>query len=124
MGNVTKVLLVLTFVFCAYGFASAQNNDKRQNSRVKLLSNPKPTYTPEARRAGISGKVVLKIEFKADETIGEVENIVEQTDSNMEEYGLVNQAIKAAKRIKFMPAMENGQAVTQTKIVVITFNTY
>jgi hypothetical protein len=40
------------------------------------------------------------------------------------QYGLVDQAIAAAKLIKFKPAMENGTSVTVVKIIVYSFDIY
>lgn len=74
--------------------------------KARLLTKPEPSYTAEARKNEISGTVVLKVIFAKT---GQVTNI--RTVSGLP-YGLTDQAIKAAKKIKFTPAMKNGQPVS------------
>ncbi len=76
------------------------------DSKLKLLSKPEPQYTEDARRERIGGTVVLKAIFSST---GEVTNI--RVISGLP-YGLTEQAIAAAKRIRFTPAMKNGKPVS------------
>jgi TonB family protein len=74
--------------------------------KARLLTKPEPSYTEDARKNEISGTVVLKVVFSKS---GQVTNI--RTVAGLP-YGLTEQAIKAARKIKFTPAMKDGQPVS------------
>lgn len=76
------------------------------DTKARLFSKPEPPYTQDARKNEISGTVILKAIFSKT---GEVINI--RVVSGLP-YGLTEQAIKAAKGIKFAPAMKDGQPVS------------
>src|SRR5204862_486098 len=75
-------------------------------SRARVISKPEPQYTEEARRNQITGRVVLSVVFDRS---GQVTNIrAVQTLC----CGLTEKAIAAARQIRFIPAMRNGQVVS------------
>jgi protein TonB len=80
---------------------------KEVDTRAEISARPEPKYTEEARRVGVQGLVVLKVLLSAK---GEIERIrvLRQLP-----YGLTESAIRAACRIKFKPAIKDGQAVPQ-----------
>ncbi|HNG94341.1 MAG TPA: energy transducer TonB [Acidobacteriota bacterium] len=84
--------------------------------RHRIISQPKPHYTDEARKAHIVGKVVLSVEFRADGTIGNIRLLRSLG------YGLDEQAIVAARQIKFHPALKNEKPMTYTSRVEFSFN--
>ncbi len=87
-------------------------------SRARVLSKPEPQYTEEARKAGITGRVVLSVVF--DRT-GQVTNIrAVQTLC----CGLTEKAMGAARQIRFVPAMRNGQVVSTYMQLEYNFNLY
>jgi TonB family protein len=86
--------------------------------KVRILSKPEPTYTGAARQNGINGTVVLRAVFSAS---GEVTNI--QAVSGLP-HGLTEQAIAAAKQIKFVPATKDGRPVSVGMQLQYTFNLY
>jgi TonB family protein len=75
--------------------------------KARILSRTEPEYTPWARRMGISGTVILRGILGAD---GKVKNIrvVESLP-----YGLTEVSIRAARGIKFRPAIKDGRPVSQ-----------
>jgi TonB family protein len=85
---------------------------------LKILSRPRPSYTDRARRAGISGSVKLYVLFGAN---GKILNIIGISGLG---YGLDEEAIKAARQIKFEPKTENGKPVSVVKMVIFTFTIY
>jgi TonB family protein len=85
---------------------------------VKMLSQPKPPYTEEARKNQISGTVVLKVTFNSNGTIGSI------TPVRGLGYGLTEQAIAAARRISFEPAKRGGVPYTSSRSVQYTFTLY
>jgi len=74
--------------------------------KARLLTKPEPAYTKDARDNKVEGTVVLTAVLSKT---GRVENI--QVFASLP-YGLTEQAIKAARKIKFVPAMKEGKAVS------------
>ncbi|MEK6280035.1 MAG: energy transducer TonB [Acidobacteriota bacterium] len=88
---------------------------KKVDSRVVISSKPPPSYTKEARRLGVQGFVVLKTLLSAEGEISRV-RVVKGLPA-----GLTENAIRAACKIKFKPAMKDGQAVAQWLTVEYVF---
>ncbi|MDQ3256507.1 MAG: energy transducer TonB [Acidobacteriota bacterium] len=86
--------------------------------RAVLLSKPTPSYTEEARLNNASGTVKLNLVLGAD---GEVSKITVVNDLP---YGLTEQAIEAARQIRFTPAQKDGRPVSQYTTVEYRFNIY
>jgi TonB family protein len=70
-----------------------------------IVYKQKPLYTEEARRNKIQGDVVLSVILRKDGSIMDIK-VVRGLG-----YGLDEEAIKAASRIRFIPGSKNGQAV-------------
>lgn len=85
---------------------------------LKLLSKPSPQYTDAARQNNVQGSIRLRVTFLANGTIGSISPI------NSLPNGLTEQAIAAARRIKFEPAKRNGIAVNTTKTIQYNFSIY
>lgn len=88
------------------------------DQRARLLSKPEPQFTEEARRNQITGTVVLRVIFTSS---GEV---VQIRALQVLPFGLTEQAIAAARKIKFVPAMKNGQPVSVHMNLEYNFNLY
>jgi TonB family protein len=87
-------------------------------SRARVISKPEPQYTEEARKAGTSGTVVLSVVFSRT---GQVTNIRAMQTLCC---GLTEKAIAAARSIRFIPAMRNGQVVSTYMQLEYNFNLY
>lgn len=85
---------------------------------LKILSKPRAESTEESRKNQVQGTVILRVTFLADGTIGAVSPISGLPD------GLTAQAIEAAKKIRFEPAMKDGKPITVVKQVQYTFTLY
>jgi TonB family protein len=88
---------------------------KKPDVRPQILTKPAPSYTKEARRSGVQGIVVLKVFLSSD---GEISRIRVQRGLPA---GLTENAIRAACKIKFKPAMTGGQAVSRWVTVEYVF---
>lgn len=86
--------------------------------KAVLVIKPEPAYTEVARQKGITGTVVLKVVFTSD---GNVVNII--TAAGLP-YGLTEQAIKAARKIKFVPAVKEGKFVSMWMQLEYNFNLF
>jgi TonB family protein len=82
---------------------------------VEILSKPRPDYTEEARKLRIDGEVRLEVLFTSGGQV-HVIRVLEGLG-----HGLDEQAMKAAERIKFKPALHEGQPVDSTAVVHIIF---
>jgi len=82
----------------------------------KLLNNPEPSYTREARDSGVEGNVLVRVLIGADGMVTRVV-VVKGLPG-----GLTDQAIKAAYKLKFTPALRNGRPVSFWKPVLIEFH--
>lgn len=82
---------------------------------VEITYKPNPAYTDEARNLKLEGEVLLEVEFAATGQL-HVNRVVRGLG-----HGLDETAIAAANKMRFKPAMRNGQAVDSTAIVHVVF---
>ena len=85
---------------------------------LKILSKQKAQYTDAARQNNVQGTVTLRVTFLASGGIGSISTIKGLP------YGLTEQAIAAARAIRFEPEMVGGVPRTTTRPVSFTFNIY
>jgi protein TonB len=90
----------------------------RESTPVKIISKPKAPYTDQARQNNVQGSVTLKITFLANGQVGGVTAVTRLP------YGLTENAIAAAKQIRFEPKKVNGVPVTTTMTFQYGFNIY
>jgi TonB family protein len=91
---------------------------KDVTTKARIISRPEPQYTERAREKGVQGTVILRAIFGADGRI-RIVRIVKALPR-----GLTLQAIRAAQQIKFIPAMKDGQPVSQYIQIEYNFNLY
>lgn len=91
---------------------------KDVDRKVRLGMKPEPQYTEIARQRSITGTVVLKCIFSRN---GSVVNIV--TVSGLPD-GLTENAVNAARKIKFIPAIKNGKYVSMWMQLEYNFNLF
>jgi TonB family protein len=88
---------------------------KEADTRVVINSKPKPSYTKEARRMGIQGFVVLRLLLSGRAKVGRI-RVVKGLPA-----GLTENAIRAACRMEFKPAMKGGRPVAQWVVAEYVF---
>ncbi len=81
---------------------------------VPAASNAKPDYPQEARAAGKTGMVILKVVILADGSVASVQ--VMRGDEPF-----ASSAVKAVKQWKYEPARYKGQPITVYRIIQIPF---
>ena len=84
--------------------------------RPTILYREKAQYTREAKDNKIEGQVVLKVVFGADGQLGDIK-VVQGLP-----YGLTQSAIEAASKIRFEPAVKDGQPVSVRGSLEFTYN--
>jgi TonB family protein len=82
---------------------------------VEVTFKPNPIYTDEARQLRLEGEVLLEVSFSASGQL-HVNRVVRGLG-----HGLDEAAIAAASKIRFKPAMRNGEPVDSTAIVHVVF---
>lgn len=85
---------------------------------VKILSKPRANYTDAARQNQVQGKVVLRVTFAANGSIGSI-SVISGLGN-----GLTEQAIAAARGIRFEPAKRGGVPYSVQKPVEYSFTIY
>jgi len=91
---------------------------KEVTAKARVLEKTEPTYSDSARKFGVQGTVVLRCVFSKD---GDVTNI--RVVSKLP-HGLTQKAIEAAQRIRFTPAMKDGQPVSMWMELQYNFNLF
>lgn len=89
-----------------------------ETTSLKIIAKPKQSYTDAARKNQVSGNVRLKVTFGANGQIGTI------TPISGLPYGLTEQAIAAARQIRFEPAKKCGVPISVTKMVEYNFQMY
>jgi TonB family protein len=83
-----------------------------------ILYKERARYTEEARRHLLQGTVVLSVVFGADGHIHDIRTIKGLP------YGLTENAIEAAKKIRFQPAVRYGKPVSVRTVLEFNFALY
>ncbi|HEX9918604.1 MAG TPA: energy transducer TonB [Pyrinomonadaceae bacterium] len=88
--------------------------------RAVIRAKPNPKYPVGAREYGVRGVVKLRIILGADGRVSDKIEVLEGLP-----HGVTEEAIKAARQIKFEPArLHDGRLVSQYVIVFYHFNLY
>src|SRR5215470_14320660 len=87
-------------------------------SRPTILLREKARYTEDARRNKVNGIVILGVIFAADGQI-----IIEKVIQGLP-YGLTENAIAAAKTIRFNPATKDGKPINLRSTLEFSFELY
>lgn len=85
---------------------------------LNITSKSKPRYTDAARQANAEGEIHLAILFGSD---GKIKNVLVLKGLG---YGLNEEAVRAARLMKFEPETENGKPISVVKRVVFSFDIY
>lgn len=86
--------------------------------KARIVSKPEPRYTESARKYGVTGTVVLRAVFSSD---GQITGfaILRRLP-----HGLTDQALDAARKIRFLPAQKDGHPVSMAVQLEYNFNLY
>jgi len=82
---------------------------------VEITYKPNPVYTNEARNLQLEGEVLLEVEFAANGQL-HVNRVARGLG-----HGLDEAAVNAANKMRFKPALRNGQPMDSTAIVHVVF---
>lgn len=85
---------------------------------VKILSKPLAGYTEKARSAGVTGTIRLLVGFAES---GNIKHILVLKPLS---HGLNEEAVRAARAMKFEPATKDGKPISAVKVVEYSFSIY
>ncbi len=83
-----------------------------------IVLKPRPIYTDEARQKAEVGIVRFEVSFSEN---GRIKRIVINKDLR---YGLTENAIKALKRLRFIPSESNNTPISSVKFIEYSFMVY
>ncbi|HYG11476.1 MAG TPA: energy transducer TonB [Pyrinomonadaceae bacterium] len=86
--------------------------------KAMITDKPEPLYTYNARRNNVTGTVRLRMLLAADGTVRNIAPLATLPD------GLTEQAVEAARKIKFTPALKDDRTVSQYVTVEYNFDIY
>ncbi|MBX7170286.1 MAG: tetratricopeptide repeat protein [Pyrinomonadaceae bacterium] len=114
--NKDKLEVVKTFY--EYFLSQLSSGDESNITELSLLSKPSANYTDSARRSQIQGTITLAVFFSAD---GNTKKFLVLRPLS---YGLTEQAVAAAQKIKFIPQKRGGKPISVVKLVQYAFKLY
>ena len=88
------------------------------SGKPTILYTERAKYTEEARRERIQGTVVLSVVFGADGLLHDIRTLQGLP------YGLTENAIEAAKQIRFQPAFRSGKPVNVRTVLEYNYALY
>ncbi len=83
---------------------------------AEIYYQPKPAYTAMASKNYVEGDVTLRVTLGADGSVSSVEPITRLP------YGLTEEAVRAARQIRFTPATRDGSPVDEVKTITYSFD--
>jgi TonB family protein len=89
---------------------------KDVSRKAKITFYPPPEPSKDKRAQGISGTVVLRVVLCRSGQVMDIEPVRKLP------YGIIESAIDAAKRVRFVPASKDGQTVSQRAIFEYRFD--
>jgi TonB family protein len=99
----------------SHGGPKVQSDSGPPTNSVEITFKPSPVYTDEARQLKLEGEVLLEVMFGANGQL-HVNRVVRGLG-----HGLDEAAVAAANRMRFKPALRNGQPVDSTAVVHVVF---
>lgn len=119
LGEQLKTLRVYS---ASFGASPAAGGDilssKEVTTKAQILRRPEPSYTERARQSQTRGAVLLRMVLSSDGVVRHIVAVRRLPD------GLTEQAIAAARKIRFTPATKDGRPVSQYVTIEYNFNIY
>ncbi len=120
-----SILLFTAFFGCAVNAQDTNNSNKietkveKQEYDENVVIKKKPRVGTARFCSQTSGTARLRVTFDKSEKVTDIIIISPSGCNNFDK-----NAVRAAKKIKFKPAIKNGEPITITKLVEYTFTLY
>ncbi|HMJ09684.1 MAG TPA: TonB family protein [Pyrinomonadaceae bacterium] len=115
MKMILSIFTILIFSFCIYG-QNANTSTAQADRPLKILK--KPQASP-GRCGGGAARTRVRVTFDRSGTVTGTELTMPSPCSDFNERSLA-----AARRIKFEPAIRDGQPITVTRLVEYLYRRY
>ena len=92
--------------------------DDKTERAIAIILKPRANYTDAARQNQVQGKLSLRVTFQANGAIGDI-FVVQGLP-----HGLTEEAVKAARKMVFIPPQRDGARYTIIKPVEYSFSIY
>jgi len=86
--------------------------------KAQILAKPEPSYTKSARKFSVVGTVRVRVVLMASGKVAMA------TLMSKLPHGLTREAVEAAQKVKFEPAVKDGRPVSQYVQIEYNFNIY
>ncbi|HEX8161442.1 MAG TPA: TonB family protein [Pyrinomonadaceae bacterium] len=93
-------------------------SSKEVTTKALISDRPEPIYTERAKENQVTGTVRVRMVLAADGNVKHVVAVSRLPD------GLTEAAVRAARRLKFVPATKDGRPVSQYVTIDYNFNIY
>ena len=117
MNLIGLCLIILAASASAFGQGKCPDRTMPRNRPFEIIDKPKANY-PKDFNASVQGTVTLRVEFLSTERIGKI-SVIKALP-----HGLTEQAIHAARQIKFKPEVKNCKAIDIFRPVLYSFSHY
>ena len=117
MRLVFLIILVLMTSAALFGQSKCPTRGVPRNRPLEITFKPKASYPPDVQ-AHVQGTVTLRVEFLATGTIGKI-SVIKGLP-----YGLTEEAIKAARGIKFKPEIKECESIDRFRPISFSFRQY
>jgi hypothetical protein len=97
---------------------SKTGSPKDSSYSLAMLVKPRVSYTDSARQANEQGVIRLRVTFLANGHIGKIVVLKKLR------FGLLENAIRCARRIKFIPEVKDNAAIDTEHVVEYSFSIY
>ena len=107
-----KQLLISVFLILLFCFSVIA----QENKSLTILEAPLPEIKEQQKTVDVQGTIRLRVEFLNSGNIGEILPI------NQLPYGFTDNAIEAARKIKFKPEVKVSKAITLATVIQYVFS--
>jgi periplasmic protein TonB len=117
MRSISIICFLLLASASIFGQSNCPDRTTPRDRPLEIVEKPKASY-PKDMNAAVQGTVTLRVEFRSNARLGKI-SVVKGLP-----YGLTEQAIQAARQIKFKPELKSCKAVDTFRPVSYTFERY
>lgn len=117
MRSVGLIWFLLLTSGCIFGQSKCPDRTNPRDRPLEIVDKPKASY-PKDFQVEAQGTVTLRIEFLSDSKIGRI-NVIKGLP-----HGLTEQAIQAARQIKFKPEVKSCKPVDVFRPISYAFQRY
>lgn len=113
------IMMIILVGLVAVGNGQTADTNPRQNDKPLKIKRKPTAQVRDANCSDSSGRVTIRVTFDKSAKITDT-LIITSSGCN----GFDDNAVRAARQIKFEPAVKNGEPITVTKLIQYDFRRY